>query len=330
MKRPNALKIIFSLAGLAVLYFLFQKMGAGNVADRIYQMGWPLVLVLFFPIIVQHILFVYGWRLAIPGRSASFWSLFQVHLLGEAFNYIIPSGQMGGEPMKAFSLRRDIGGIPALGSVIAAKTVKTIAMVLFILAGILLSVDLDPLSPEFKKTTLASVLLFLSLCVLFLLLQHRGLFGPLARFLEKRSFPVPAGFRNKIAQWDVLDADLKEFYTGRKQKFLFSLFLFTAGWAVGFLEVSLFLHLLGVPSSLSTALAIEAFSLMINTALFFVPGGLGTQEGGKVLIFQLLSLDPVTGLTLGLARRMREMTWVAFGLAVFVYWPLHMKVASNK
>ena len=329
MKRPNVLKIIFLLAGLAVLYLLFHRMGAGNVADRIYQMGWPLVLVLFFPIVIQHILFVYGWRLAIPGRSASFWDLFQIHLLGEAFNYIIPSGQLGGEPIKALSLRRDIGGIPALGSVIAAKTVKTIAMVLFILAGILLAVDLPSLSPEFKKATLASVLLFLAFCLLFLFLQRQGLFGPLARFLEKRSFPLPAGFRDKIAHWDVLDADLKEFYTGRRQKFLFSLFLFTAGWAVGFLEVCLFLYLLGVPFSLTTALAIEAFSLIINTALFFVPGGLGTQEGGKVLIFKLLSLDPVTGLTLGLARRLREMIWVALGLIVFAYRPL-VKVTGNQ
>lgn len=330
MNYPRALKTIFFLAGLTVLYFLFQRLGAGNVVERISQMGWPLLLVLFFPITAQHILFVYGWRLAIPGKRTSFWNLFQVHLLGEAFNYIIPSGQIGGEPMKAISLRKEMGGVPALGSVIAAKTVRTLAMFLFILAGILLAIRHHLLSPEFKKAALATVLLFLAFCLLFLFFQRRGLFGALARFMEKRSFPIPAGYKNKIAQWDTLDADLKKFYTGGGQKFLFSLFLFTAGWAVGFLEVCLFLHLLGVPSSLSTAVVIEAFSLMINTALFFVPGGVGTQEGGKVFIFKILSMDPVAGLAMGLARRLREMTWVALGLIVFAYWPLYMKGTSSK
>jgi hypothetical protein len=41
----------------------------------------------------------------------------------------------------------------------------------------------------------------------------------------------------------------------------------------------------------------------------------GTQEGGKVLLFAVLGLDPARGLTVGVVRRIRELTYAGLGLA---------------
>jgi hypothetical protein len=63
------------------------------------------------------------------------------------------------------------------------------------------------------------------------------------------------------------------------------------------------------------ALALETGSVLIDGLLFFVPGKVGTQEGGKVLLFAVLGLDPARGLTVGVVRRIRELTYAGLGLA---------------
>jgi hypothetical protein len=91
---------------------------------------------------------------------------------------------------------------------------------------------------------------------------------------------------------------------------------FFIGWAAGAIEVYLILLFLGIPVTVERALAIEVLSATIDAVLFFVPGKVGTQEGGKVLIFSMLGLEAAKGLSLGILRRMRELIWAGIGLLV--------------
>ncbi len=70
--------------------------------------------------------------------------------------------------------------------------------------------------------------------------------------------------------------------------------------------------LLGFPISFGAAVAIEAFTQAIKAAAFLIPSGVGMQEGGLVAIF--LALGAGVGLTVGLVRRLRELTWITAGL----------------
>src|SRR5262249_19248208 len=58
-----------------------------------------------------------------------------------------------------------------------------------------------------------------------------------------------------------------------------------------------------------------SFSLLIDGALFFVPGQVGAQEGGKVLIFTALGFTATTGLTVGVALRLNQVALILLGLA---------------
>ena len=75
----------------------------------------------------------------------------------------------------------------------------------------------------------------------------------------------------------------------------------------------------GGPVDWQTALALEIGSVLIDGILFFVPAKVGTQEGGKVLLFAMLGLDPARGLTVGVVRRIRELTYAGLGLAVLAW-----------
>jgi lysylphosphatidylglycerol synthase-like protein len=90
---------------------------------------------------------------------------------------------------------------------------------------------------------------------------------------------------------------------------------FVAGWAVGALEIYLILHWVGHTVSWRTALALEVGSVLIDGILFFIPAKIGTQEGGKVVLFAALGLTPARGLTVGVVRRIRELTYAGLGLA---------------
>ena len=93
-----------------------------------------------------------------------------------------------------------------------------------------------------------------------------------------------------------------------------SLGCFVAGWAVGAVEIYLILFWVGAPVDWRTALSIETGAVLIDGILFFVPAKVGTQEGGKVVLFAALGLDPARGLTVGVVRRIRELVYAGLGL----------------
>jgi hypothetical protein len=118
-----------------------------------------------------------------------------------------------------------------------------------------------------------------------------------------------------LRQLELLDAEIARFYQAPKA-FTLSVFFFFVGWCMGVVEVYIVLDFLGVGASVSRAMTIEVLSVAIDALFFFVPAKAGTQEGGKMVIFQVLGLDPAKGLALGIVRRLRELTWALVGLVV--------------
>ena len=102
----------------------------------------------------------------------------------------------------------------------------------------------------------------------------------------------------------------------RPAAFALSIAASFAAWSIGVVETLLVLSLLGHPVGVALAIAIESMAVVIEGVLFFVPAKMGTQEGGRVLIFTLLGLPPALGLALGLVRRAKELAWAVPGLTI--------------
>jgi glycosyltransferase 2 family protein len=88
-------------------------------------------------------------------------------------------------------------------------------------------------------------------------------------------------------------------------------------WLLGAIEAYLILKFLGIPVSLATATVIEAFGTGVRFATFLVPASFGVQEGGFAVTFVALGLSAANGIAFGLVRRLRELVWIAIGLALF-------------
>jgi len=63
-----------------------------------------------------------------------------------------------------------------------------------------------------------------------------------------------------------------------------------------------------------SAISIGALSIFIKSSTFFIPGSLGAQDGGNLLLLSVFGYSDLTGITFALLRRFRELVWIGIGL----------------
>jgi len=88
-------------------------------------------------------------------------------------------------------------------------------------------------------------------------------------------------------------------------------------WAGGTFEISVGLLAMGHEVSLREAFIIEALGMAARSAGFAVPGALGVQEGGFILVCGLFGIGPEMALALSMLKRLREIIIGAAGLLIW-------------
>ena len=277
--------------------------------------GWGIALIVGQEIFA-YIANTLGWRMAFPHRHVpiAFRDLLAARIAGDAVNYVTPTATVGGELVRLRLLRGRTATIDIATSVAVAKVSQTVGQVVFIVAGLGLILTQTPLPPSMRFGLVLGAAVMSALAVALVRAQRRGMLAPLMRVAElfgqhERMLALRRRLRH-------LDEEIARFHGAGRSAFLLSSTCFLAGWALGALEIYLMLWLLGLPASVYRALTIEVLSVAIDATFFFVPGKVGTQEGGKVLIFTVLGLDPAKGLSVGILRRIRELTWALVGLLI--------------
>src|SRR5580692_459276 len=116
-----------------------------------------------------------------------------------------------------------------------------------------------------------------------------------------------------MSQAQAIDVAVQATYT-RSGPVAASFLLSLVGWLVGTGEVYLILQLIHHPVGWLEALLLESLGQAIRGAAFAIPGSLGVQEGGYLLLAPLAGLPSGTALALSLAKRSRELLLGAPGL----------------
>ena len=88
-------------------------------------------------------------------------------------------------------------------------------------------------------------------------------------------------------------------------------------WLLGGIEICLALHFLGHDIGIGPGLVIESLGQALKAVGFAVPGALGVQEGGYIVVCQLFGLSPEIAIALSLMKRLRE---VVLGVPGLVAW----------
>jgi uncharacterized protein (TIRG00374 family) len=249
--------------------------------------------------------------------SLGLWELFRVYLAGDAVNYVVVSGNLAGEPLKAHLLRDRLPMVKGLSSVTINKLSETVSMVVFQAFGIMLAFAYHLMTPEMAWGSLAVFACMTVAIALFFWRQKKGLFGWVFFGLSK--IGIARAFFERIgSKAQRLDDHISGFYDSGGPRFLVSLLFNFLGWCGGAVEAYFLLKLLGVHASLPMVFAIEAISILANNLFFFVPGRLGGSDGGKVLVFVSMGMSSAMGFAFGLLRRAREIFYVALGFVFLI------------
>jgi uncharacterized protein (TIRG00374 family) len=313
------LRSLLLLVGFLTLGLIVWHIGPGNIYEAATKLGPVALCVILMPSLVMYGIEAYGWKITLgpAGQAVSFLRVFAVRTAGEVVNMTTPTAYVGGEPLKAYLLQKS--GVPmveGLASVVIAKTTMTIAQVLFILLGIALGfwiLGAQGSSGQVVAAGLLSIGLLAFGTMAFVFVQRRGLFTWILETLRKLGIRI--GFlearEDKLRE---LDQTILNFYTRHQAAFYMSTGLYFLGWLAEALEVFVIIYYLGGPADLWSAVSIGALSVFIKGGTFFIPGSLGAQDGGNLLLLQAFGYSDVTGITFALLRRFRELIWIGIGL----------------
>jgi uncharacterized membrane protein YbhN (UPF0104 family) len=133
--------------------------------------------------------------------------------------------------------------------------------------------------------------------------------------LDRLGFCPPA-WKEKEETFNNLDARLAGFYREHRGRCLLAFTLFFLSWVLHGVEVYLMFKLLGCPIGWDLAICLDALAMLFTALGFFIPGAVGVQEGGNILLTLGFELGMVLGVAFSILRRLREAFWLALGLLV--------------
>ena len=98
-------------------------------------------------------------------------------------------------------------------------------------------------------------------------------------------------------------------------------------WVLGCGETGLALAAMGQAASWQAVFVIESLGMAARSAAFAVPGALGVQEGGFILVAGLYGVFPDTAIALSMVKRARELLVGVPGLLAWQWSELRRREA---
>jgi putative membrane protein len=313
--RRRLTTLLAAAGGLSILGWLLHHAGLEPIWQRLRALGWasPLILVPYGVVTLADAL---GWRYTLSAAARGrvpFPSLTLSRMAGEAVNSLMPAAVVGGEPVKAYLLRRwHVRGPEAFASVVISKTALVASQSLFTAIGIAALL----LRLGRPRVALGWLVALILVCVVFtaglVWVQRRSPGTALWRMI-RRVAPGATFVARLEGGASAFDRRLREFYRWEPRAFLLAASCHFAGWLIGVAEVVVIVVLTGGSVSWLDAFIIETLSQPIRATALVVPGSIGTQELGGVWLCTFLGMPEAEALTLWLLKRAREVFFDGIG-----------------
>jgi putative membrane protein len=299
-------------AGGAVIVALVAWFGVQSITADVLQALWvvPFTVLLLF---AQLFLSAVAWRIVVGGQRPPIGRYFRIRWVREAVNSMLPVAQLGGNLVGIRMLtQRGVPGPLAGAGTTLDLTVEAVTQFLFTFAGIsvLAAIDVDRASAPWVKAALTTMPLAL---IGFIIAQRAGLLrmiewlgALLARFFPAMSIESVRGLHDELMRLHRDRLALAQ-ATG----------LHLLAWSLGTAETWLALTAMGRHTSFYEAFVIESLGMAARSAGFAVPGALGVQEAGLIVVCGLFAIPPETAIALSMVKRARELL---VGLPGLVAW----------
>jgi len=285
MSTTRTITAVMALVAAALFAESLHLLGVGQIVDGLARIGWGFAAILLIAG-ARDVVRAIAWTLTIerPDRLG-FLAAFRARLAGEALNTLVPMGMVVGEPAKASHVA---GSVP-FGAAFRALAVE------FAFYG-------ASLVPLFAAGVAAfAIANRFALGVTSVLIAETAIVGVATLIARRLLRRVPA-------------------WKARRPRHVAAIAACEAAYqvlAVAEVYVTL-LFISPQRATVVTALVLETVSRAVTIFFKMIPMRIGVDEASSSFVAGHISLEPATGLTLALVRKLRMLFWSAVGLALFV------------
>jgi putative membrane protein len=289
------------LGGSAVIA-LVVWFGGQAIGHEVLEAGWAIPATLALHL-VQLYLSAIAWRIAVGRRLPHMIIYFRLRWIREAVNSLLPVAQMGGNLVGIRMLTQQgvPGPISGAGTTLDL-TIEALTQFAWTMIGIAVLATIS--SDQSWQPWVEGGMITMGIGLVgFVLAQRAGLMrlieamaGQLRRFFPSLSIDAIRGLHAELMR---LQAD--------RVALLRAFTIHLIAWSLGTFEVWLVLKAMNAPVPLAVALTIESLGMAARSAGFAVPGALGVQETGFILVCSLFQIPPDTAIALSMVKRVREL-----------------------
>jgi glycosyltransferase 2 family protein len=300
-------------AGVICFVALLVLNGLGDILRGVAAVGWGLLLIVCIRLAALSLAGI-AWGTAL-GRTIQrpAWLYIGLRIIREAINSLLPAAQIGGDLIGArlltqFGVPAGLAGAGILVDVLLQTATQGLFAILG-LAALWVTFGDGPIVREIGAGLLVAVPALGG----FFMVQRLGAFA-----LVDRGMVTIRRFWPGLVSERPLDLQpaLRRLYADRTALGQASLLHFV-GWTTGTVEIWLALGRMGAKPSGTEALVLESLGQAVRSAAFAVPGALGIQEGGFILLGSLFGLGASTSVALSLIKRIPDF---AIGLPGLLGW----------
>jgi putative membrane protein len=318
MKAPGRLRItIWSLgfAGAALFTLLLIHQGASQVGKAFVAAGWFIIAVVAYHFAVPLFLDALAWWVLFPKSDRlPLRKLLWMRWIGESVSTLVPSAAVGGDIVRARLAALRGTPLPiAAASVLVDITLGVFTQIAFTLLGLALIVTVTG-RESFVGPTLIGALLGIVAIIGFYIVQRLGMFRFIGVIISR--IANSPDWHSLVHGGETLDRTIGALYSRRGSV------IGCCAWTTGSLvlgsgEIWIALHAIGLQATPINALILQSMVLTIRAAMFPIPGALGVQEGGYVIVGSLLGIPGDAAFALSLIARAREL---AVGIPGLIAW----------
>lgn len=309
--------LLLPLLGLVLLMFVVRQTDVAQLRAHIETVGWTSFAQICLLFLVYFAADVINWQAALPQVPRTprwFGRLWLVRMIGDAYNNITPTAALGGEPIKAWLMKRRYGVAwrDTGAGIVIARTSTMFALIVFVAIGVILVWRRPGLDSAQQGLALATLLVVVAGTAAIFLVQYFKLSTRLAHALGTTRWG--ARLVRAIATVEDIDRQLTGYYREHRYALIVSIGAAWSAWVLGALEAWLILHALGAHLSFADVWIMEAFVQSVRAASFFIPAALGTQDAAMLVMVNWLLGTQSVGVATALVRRARELLWIAASL----------------
>jgi putative membrane protein len=320
MKVPSRIRLTFyflAFAGAALFTALLVREGVAQIGGAIATAGWAILAVIAYHFFVPVFLDSLAWWVLFPkAERPPLRRIYWMRWIGESVSTVVPSAAVGGDIVRARLAAIKGAPLPvAAGTVLVDLTLGVFTQAAFTLLGVVLLVQSTG-QRSFVGPTIIATVIGVAAVGGFYYVQRRGMFRFLARMIAKLANSPE--WQSLVQSGETLDQTVRSLYANR------GAVIGCCAWTILSLilnsgEIWIALHALNLHATIANAIILQSMAMTIRSAAFAVPAGIGVQEGGYLVVGNLLGIPGDTAFALSLIARVRELT---LGIPGVIAWQL--------